>query len=91
MMNIVESPGGSVNTILDGCSNLPLITYLIARKLNLKGKNVSVSLTKVGNVTEIMEYELNLKDVNNQMCTIVACGIEDITSNKERADVSEVF
>ena len=93
MTKVVESPGGSISTILDPCLNLSLITHRIARKLNLKGKKVRVSLTKVGNVTETvttMEYELKLKDVNKKMCTIVTYGIEEITSNIEKVDISEV-
>ena len=40
--------------ILDPCSNLSLITHRAARQLKLKGEHVAASITKVGNVTDVV-------------------------------------
>ena len=82
------------NAMLDPCSNISLITHSAAKRLNLKGRDVSMSITKVGNVTELIatkEYILPLKDVNNKTWNIIIYGINEITSNISKVDVKDVI
>ena len=68
MLSKVNCLGININAILDPCSNLSLITHNVAQKLKLNGREISVTITKVGNTTEMIrtrEYLLTLKDVND--------------------------
>ena len=93
MLSKVDCLCRSSNAILDPCSNLSLITHRAARKLNLTGKDVTLSITKVGNVTDAVrtkEYVLCLKDKSDNIWTIQVYRMDEITSSANEVDVSEI-
>ena len=91
MICSIRSYHNKLTAILDPCSNLTVITHTAARKLNLKGKHCKVTVTKVGNtvVTErSKEYSLPIHDKHGALWTVKAYGINEITSNIKRVDIS---
>ena len=83
-----------VNAILDPCSNISLITHSAAQTLNLRGKEISVVITKVGNTTERIqtrEYHLTIRDISGKLWRIRAYGIDEITSSVTDINFLNVF
>ena len=82
-----------INTLWDSGSNITLITNRMASRLGLKGKDVELSMTKVGNITEnysSKEYMLPIMDREGKVWNIQAVGIDEISSNIEEVDVSKL-
>ena len=93
MVSRIDCISCSYNAVLDPCSNLSLITHRAARKLNLKGRDITMSITKVGNVTDVIttkEYTVSVRDKDNKIWTIQVYGIDEVTSNLGKVDVSRV-
>ena len=89
----VRSGSHTLSTLFDCGSNLTMITYEAARKLGLKGKEISMSLTKVGNQTERIDtwvYIVPLIDAEGTQCTIEAVGFEKITSGIGEVNITDI-
>ncbi|KAK4305133.1 hypothetical protein Pmani_022965 [Petrolisthes manimaculis] len=65
----------------------------MATRLGLRGNDIELSMTKVGNVTEnyySKEYCLPLSDKQGNVVSIRAVGIKEISSTLEPVDVSKL-
>ena len=70
-----------------------MITHDAARKLGLKGIDVDMSMTKVGNVTDRIEskvYLVPLTDANGKEWVVEAVGLKEITSRVSEVDMAEM-
>ncbi|XP_064105892.1 uncharacterized protein LOC135215277 [Macrobrachium nipponense] len=91
MIGHMQSKGQKVATLWDTGSNLTMITHRMANKLGLKGKDVSLTVTKVGNSTELFDskvYNVPITDLTGTEWTIEACGINEITSDIAEFDTT---
>ena len=89
----VRSGSHTLSTFFDCGSNLTMITHKAARKLGLKGKEISMSLTKVGNQTERIDtwtYTVPLIDTEGTQCTVEAVGFEKITSEIGEVNITDI-
>lgn len=89
----VRSGVRSLLTLFDSGSNITMITHDAAGRLGLRGQSVSLSVTKVGNKVEHLDskaYMVPLLDEHGQEWMIEACGIEEISSNVSKTDMSEI-
>ena len=77
----------------DPGSKTSLITKRAANLLGLKGKTITLSITKAGNETttsESKEYKLPLKGLNGNIWTITVYEMMEITGKIESKDLTEV-
>ncbi|XP_066947040.1 uncharacterized protein [Macrobrachium rosenbergii] len=68
-----------------------MITHRMANKLGLRGKDVSLTVTKVGNSTELFDskvYNVPITDLTGTEWTIEACSINEITSDIAEFDTT---
>lgn len=78
----MRSYGKSMNmdipTLWDSGSNISMITYRMARRLGLKGSDINLSITKIGNESRNFSskiYKVPLVDAEGNLWEIEACGI----------------
>lgn len=95
LLNIstVYSDTQPITVLWDSGSDITLVTHSMAEKLRLKGKNVNLSMIKVGNVIEhhsTKEYCIPLFDKTGHIWEINALGIEEISAKINKFDVSIV-
>ena len=93
MLSEVNCKQGKLNTLWDPGANMSLITHQAARQMGLKGKPVTLSLTKVGNNSDTIqsqEYIVPLIDKVGQEWKIHAYGIEEVTANIGAINVTKV-
>lgn len=93
MISKVLSRGRPITTLWDSGSDITIITHTLASKYGLQSKDVDLSMTKVGNVTEKFpskEYILPLTDKDGNELLIRAVGMNEISSDLAEVDVSEV-
>ncbi|XP_045110007.1 uncharacterized protein LOC123503946 [Portunus trituberculatus] len=96
MMNKLYSTNCStpLNTLWDPGSDITLVRFDAASRLGLTGKEVTLSVTKVGGRTERLhsrEYIIPLKDLDGKIWRITAYGIESITSTVSYAEYVRVL
>ena len=61
-----------------------IISKDAAKNLKLQGKDITLSVTKVGNVTEIVEskeYTVPIADLSGKIWNISVCEMEEVTSD----------
>ncbi|XP_071136608.1 uncharacterized protein [Mytilus edulis] len=90
MISKVPSNGNYLTALWDPGANISLITHDSARRLNLKGRDVTLSVTKVGNTTDYIqskEYIVPLTDLNGQEWKIRTYGMDQITADVTRVDI----
>lgn len=83
MISKVFSQGRPATTLWDSWSDITIITHTLASKFGLESRDIDLSITKVGNITEKFpskEYILPL----------TAVGMNEISSNLTEVDVSDV-
>lgn len=88
MISKVRSKDQQFTTLWDPGSNVTMITHRMAKQLGLKGRNLNLTVTKVGNWTEEFEskeYLVPLTDDQGKIWEVIAYGINEIT-----ADVAEI-
>ena len=97
IMNIpVYEQSLPVNVMWDGGSNCSLISFEMAKKLNLIGKPVKLAVQKVGEEledTEIIDsklYNLQLKDQKNKPVMFEVYGINRISNDIEAIDIQGI-
>ena len=93
MLNKIKSKGGELTTLWDPGANMSLITHSAARRLGLCGKDITLSLTKVGNCSETIptkEYVVPMYDDSGREWKILAFGIEEVTASVDYIDVGKV-
>ena len=89
----VRSGVRSLLILFDSGSNITIITHDAAGKLGLRGQSVGLSVTKVGNKVEHLDsklYMVPLLDETGREWMRAACGIEEISSNVNKTDLSEI-
>ena len=77
----------------DTGANVSLITRRAARKLNLKGKAIDLSITKVGNVTDNIstwEYLMPITDKTGYVWNIPVYEIEEVTAELKEVDMHRI-
>ena len=93
LMNI-QCKGKNINVLWDTGATISLITFKAANKLGLaKGAKRSLTVVKVGGNTEEMSsyaYVLPLKDEKNKIVFLHVYGVETISSNINKIDISGV-
>ena len=90
-VSTVKSTSASLTVLWDGGSTASLITHDKARELNLKGTNITVSITKVGNTVEVIDskqYVVPLIDLNGEIYNVTCCGMDEISAPLNYVDVS---
>lgn len=93
MLSTIKSIFHDLSVFFYSGSNLTMITHGAARKLGLKGTDVCISLTKVGNVTEKIEskiYRVPLTDMEGKEWLVEAVGLDHITSEVSKVDKKEM-
>lgn len=93
MMSSIKSRSRNLLAFFDPGSNLSMITYAAARKLDLKGLDVYMTLTKVGNQTKNIEskiYKVPLFDEDGNEWVIYTVGFDEITSEICEVNMSEI-
>lgn len=93
MVNKIKCGNHELNTLFDSGADMTMIRNEMANTLGLKGKNVRLSVTKLGDQTvtyNSKEYELILTDKDGNDVNIIAYGIDEITSQIDKVDLSKV-
>ena len=95
MISFIYSNVYPITTLWDPGSDMTLTTHCIAKHLGLKGKkNISLEVTKVGNICnkfETLEYNVPLNDHHGKIHNVRVCGISEITSEARPVDTSVAF
>lgn len=92
-VSVVYSRNQPVNVLWDSGSDVSLITHRMARKLGLKGRDISLSMVKVGNVIEHQsskEYCVPLMDKAGRVWDIDVIGINEISTTIKEVDLSRI-
>ncbi|XP_062605795.1 uncharacterized protein LOC134267606 [Saccostrea cucullata] len=93
MISKIESGNIPLTTLWDPGANISLLTFESARKLGLKGREVTLSVTKVGNTSECIqskEYLLPLTDMYGKVWQVKVYGRNKITADISKVDVHGV-
>ncbi|XP_068247848.1 uncharacterized protein [Palaemon carinicauda] len=88
-----KSNGTPLNTLWDPGSDITLITFATAYKLGLKGRDIELTITKVGRKVELIkskEYVIKVTDLEGKHWYITAYGIEEITSEACKVDLTNI-
>ncbi|XP_047499242.1 uncharacterized protein LOC125046242 [Penaeus chinensis] len=82
-----------ITILWDPGSDTSLITHRMAKKLGLSGKDVNLSLVKVGNTIEYQSsktYCVPLTDKNGKVWNVDAVGMNEISSKIKRIDLTRL-
>ncbi|XP_068235508.1 uncharacterized protein [Palaemon carinicauda] len=93
MISKLYSNGTLLNTLWDPGSDITLITFATAYKLGLKGRDIELTITKVGRKVELIkskEYVIKVTDLEGKHWYITAYGIEEITSEACKVDLTNI-
>ena len=93
MVSTVYSGTAPLAVLWDPGANLSLISKLCPSHLGLKGREVTLSITKVGNVTETLsskEYVIPLIDTTGTNWFITVYEIEEISAEVEKIDTNNI-
>lgn len=93
MVSEVRCKDDNLFTLWDPGSNISLISHTAAKRLNMKGIDVTLRISKVGNIIEHLhakEYIVPLTDVEGETLQIKAYGMEKITTHSKPVDISGV-
>ena len=94
MVSSVCSGTSTVSVLWDPGANLSLISSAKAMPLGLKGKDVTLSITKVGNVTETKsskQYVIPLSDNMGTTWFLTVYGIDEISAEVKEVDVNNII
>ena len=89
-LNCKDQP---VTVLWDPGSDISLITNRMAKKLGLSGKDISLSMIKVGNTVEHQiskEYCIPLTDKTGKVWNVDAVGINEISARIRKVDLSNL-
>ncbi|XP_068229330.1 uncharacterized protein [Palaemon carinicauda] len=93
MISKLYSNGTPLNTLWDPGSDITLITFATAYKLGLKGRDIELTITKVGRKVELIkskQYVIKVTDLEGKHWYITAYGIEEITSEACKVDLINI-
>ena len=89
----IKTSKGSTNVLWDNAASICLITYSKAKEEKLHGKQVQLSITKVGGIDEKLTshmYRVPLVNQYGKTVFIEAYGIERITSDIQAVNLDGV-
>lgn len=92
-ISVIYSRDQPLNVLWDSGSDVSLITHKMAKKLGLKGKDINLSMIKVGNVVEHQsskEYCVPLMDKTGKVWNVDVVGIHEISTSIKEVDISRV-
>ena len=92
-VNFAKSNSAKLNVLWDSGAQLCLITFRKARELGLKGRPTQLSITKVGATHESVTsyiYDVPIQDNSGRVIRIKAYGINEISSEIQHVDVTQV-
>ena len=84
--------GRPVSVLYDSGSDVTLIRHETAHELGIKGKDITMTMIKVGNDRETFstkEYTVQLEDKHGNLVEIIAIGIEKISTEIRNLDMSD--
>ena len=84
MIGTVYCNGKPLTVMYDSGANISIISSDAAKTLRLTGMDVTLSLTKVGNITSVTqskEYDVPLTDTSGMTSKISACEMKEVTSD----------
>lgn len=93
MVSSVDFKQGKLTTLWDPGANISLTTQRAARRLGLVGKEITLTLTKVGNSCQTVcskEDVVPLYDKSKNEWKVRACGIEEVTASIDFAHVDHM-
>ena len=95
LLNIstLNSRNQPVTVLWDSGSDISLITHNMEKKLGLKGKNISLSMIKVGNTIEHQsskEYCVPLTDKTGKVWDVDVVGINEVSARIKKVDLSKM-
>ncbi|XP_068233730.1 uncharacterized protein [Palaemon carinicauda] len=93
MVNKIKCGNQELQTLFDSGADITMIRNDVAKALGLKGKCVRLAVTKLGDKTvtySSKEYDLVLTDKDGNDVNVTAYGIDDITSQVDKVDLSKV-
>lgn len=89
--------GRLISILYDSGSDITLIRHARARELGIKGKDITMTIIKVGNDRETFstkEYRVQLEDKEGSVIEIAAIGTEEISaevSSRDMSDIAKLF
>ena len=92
-VSTVYSYSQPITVLWDSASDTTLITHRMAKSLGLQGKNVMISITKVGNVVEqcsTKQYRINIHDRWGVEHSLSAVGMDEIASDIPHVELSNI-
>ena len=95
LLNISTLNSGNqpVTVLWDSGSDMSLITHSMAKKLGLKGKNINLSMIKVGIAIEHQsskEYCVPLTEKTGKVWNVDAVGISEVSARIKKVDLSKM-
>ena len=92
LIQSVQSSTGDINCFFDNGSSCCLITNAAARRLNLVGKPMCITITTVNGKEDLdsSAYYLSLIDTEGEHHIITVFGVENISNHLTKVDLSEV-
>ena len=92
-IGIVHCNSHPICTLYDSGATLSIVTHEMAKKLQLPGRDVELTIIKVGNVVETIKskiYTMTLVDYYGYKWPINVCGMESITSDSVEVDIKRI-
>ena len=83
----------TVTVLWESGSDISLITHSMAKKLGLKGKNINLSMMKVGTAIEHQsskEYCVPLTDKTGKVWNVDVVGINEVLARIKKVDLSKM-
>ncbi|CAC5363778.1 unnamed protein product [Mytilus coruscus] len=90
MISSVQCKDKSLTTLWDPRANMSLITHKTAKRLGLSGQDITLSVTKVGNVTEHVqskEYVIPLTDLRAEVARVDMSRVDQLFKGINKNDI----
>ena len=94
LMNVELHNVGKATVLWDGGATLSLITFRKTTELGLTGKEVDLSVTKVGGTTQVIKsykYDVLIKAQDGKLVDFIVYGIDKISTQLRNVDLAEVL
>ena len=92
-IGLVHCDAYPICTLYDSGATISLITHDLAKKLQLSGQDIELTIVKVGNVVEVIKskiYTMTLVDYHGYKWPINVCGIDSITTDSVGVDIKKI-
>ena len=93
MLGTVKCKGAPLTVLYDPGATVSFISKEAAHQLRLQGSEVTLSITKVGNINEVQkskEYRVPLNDINGKCWEVLLYEIDEITTKAGKVN-PEIF